>query len=258
MLLPIIVGIILVLAIATFLRFRYPAPSTGNSSNEEQENFIETYVFPRRIEQKVKEQYSHLTEQQISQVLTGLQDFFHACQQASRIIIGMPSQVVDVAWHEFILDTREYQYFCERAFDRFLHHTPAEAMPSEGANQEGLRRAWQLTCRREGIDPKSPTRLPLLFALDSTIASIPRKTKMRLTARNRSAVHGSPIAKIPQSVWKLPPPLGDETPVAVEDAQVVVEVDAEVIKKFSRDNPGILVWGFPSGSLKVSCLHRVF
>lgn len=157
------------ISLAVMYWFWRPAPSIGNATNQEQSSFIETYVFPSLIEHKIKEKYPHLTDHQVAQVQTGLRDFFHACQQASRIMVGMPSQVVDAAWHEFILDTREYQYFCERAFDRFLHHTPAEAMPTEGDTQEGLKRAWQLTCTREGIDPKSPTRLPLLFALDSEL-----------------------------------------------------------------------------------------
>lgn len=168
----IIVSFICVISIGVIYWFWYPAPTTGNSTNQEQDNFIETYVFPSFIEHKVKAKYPHLSEHQVSLVLTGLRDFFHACQRASRIMVGMPSKVVDVAWHEFILDTREYQYFCERAFDRFLHHTPAEAMPSEADAQKGLKRAWHLVCTREGIDPHSPTRLPLLFALD-TIVNIP-------------------------------------------------------------------------------------
>ena len=84
-------------------------------------------------------------------------------------MVDMSSQVVDVAWHEFILDTKDYQYFCKLAFDRFLHHTPAESMPTEEDAQKGLKRAWHLACTREGIDPKGLTRLPLLFALDSEL-----------------------------------------------------------------------------------------
>ena len=36
----------------------------------------------------------------------------------------MPSKAVDEAWHEMILITREYTYFCDRAFGRYLHHNP--------------------------------------------------------------------------------------------------------------------------------------
>ena len=68
--------------------------------------------------------------------------------------------------NSFSIPEEDIKTFCDRAFDRFLHHTPAEAMPTEADEQEGLKRAWYLTCTREGIDPKTPTRLPVLFALD--------------------------------------------------------------------------------------------
>jgi hypothetical protein len=35
--------------------------------------------------------------------------------------------------------------------------------------RDGLRRAWYWACRAEGIDPRKPSRLPLLFALDATL-----------------------------------------------------------------------------------------
>ena len=35
-----------------------------------------------------------------------------------------PSHRVDLVWHEFILCTRFYQYFCEKHFGRMIHHHP--------------------------------------------------------------------------------------------------------------------------------------
>ena len=35
--------------------------------------------------------------------------------------------------------------------------------------QDGIKRAWRLACRRDGIDPKAPQSLPLLFALDAML-----------------------------------------------------------------------------------------
>lgn len=34
---------------------------------------------------------------------------------------------------------------------------------------DGLKRAWRLACAREGIDPKTPARLPRLFALGASL-----------------------------------------------------------------------------------------
>ena len=79
----------------------------------------------------------------------------------------MPSQVVDDLGHEFILFTRNYENFCQKAFGRYLHHTPVEAMSSPHVATDGIRRTWFHACRIEGINPKQPERLPLLFALDA-------------------------------------------------------------------------------------------
>lgn len=81
----------------------------------------------------------------------------------------MPSQVVDVAWHEFILFTRDYAAFCDKAFGRFLHHTPAEAMASQQQAGDGIRRAWRLACLLAGTDPTHPHTLPRLFKLDAKL-----------------------------------------------------------------------------------------
>lgn len=84
-------------------------------------------------------------------------------------MVAMPSQAVDVAWHEFILFTKDYQKFCKRAFGRFLHHTPAEAMPSPTTAQRGIKNTWKIACMRQNITAHKATRLPLLFALDSRL-----------------------------------------------------------------------------------------
>ena len=81
----------------------------------------------------------------------------------------MPSQAVDEAWHEFILSTRFYNQFCQKAFGRYLHHTPTAAMPSPTLAQQGIKRTWRLACAVEKINPKRPEKLPLLFAIDGLL-----------------------------------------------------------------------------------------
>jgi hypothetical protein len=45
---------------------------------------------------------------------------------------AMYSRRVDAAWHSFVLFTEQYAEFCQRYFDMYLHHIPAEAPRSEG------------------------------------------------------------------------------------------------------------------------------
>ena len=133
---------------------------------------IREFVFPRGIERKVHAKYEHLGERDLVKVMNALRDYFLVCHDAGKRVVAMPSQVVDVAWHEFILHTRQYQQFCHAAFGRFLHHTPAEAMASPTHAQDGIKRAWRLACAKDNIDRHQPTKLPLLFAIDGLL-SIP-------------------------------------------------------------------------------------
>lgn len=131
--------------------------------------FLRRYLFPVSLSNRIQDKYPHLTDYQIHEVTEGLREYFHICITARNKIIAMPSQAVDEAWHEFILHTREYQTFCQKAFGRFLHHTPAEAMKSPLTAQLGIKRAWRIACNRQDIKPHEPSELPDLFGLDKKL-----------------------------------------------------------------------------------------
>jgi len=138
---------------------------------------IRAYPFPGFLRDKLRAAHPQLDDAALRNVERGLRQFFIASAQADGRFVAMPSKVVDALWHEYILYTRGYEAFCRKAFGRLLHHTPAEALPpgkkpdSRQAQQfAGLRRAWYWSCKEEAIDPRKPSRLPLLFALDSSLA----------------------------------------------------------------------------------------
>lgn len=133
--------------------------------------YIGQYHFHKGIRQKLAQKHPQLTEQQLDMVFQGLRDYFRICHRARNRMVSMPSQVIDDAWHEFILSTRIYEKFCAKALGRFLHHTPAEAMPTPTPTlaKEGIKRSWRLACALEQINPKKPVRLPLIFAMDSLL-----------------------------------------------------------------------------------------
>ncbi len=141
----------------------------GRMRFKRRERFIDGYGFAERLDKKLTLKYPDMTQDQRNLVLIGLRDYMHVCRMAGKRVVSMPSQAVDEAWHEFILFTREYREFCQKAFGRFLHHTPAEAMETKTTAQAGIKRAWMLSCRRDHINPRSPGRLPLLFALDGML-----------------------------------------------------------------------------------------
>lgn len=130
---------------------------------------IRGYPFSQSMRLKFRDVRPDLDSAQEQQVFDGLRDYFILCAQARGRFVSMPSQVADDAWHAFILHTRVYQDFCNKAFGRFLHHTPAEAMNTPTQATVGIQRAWNLACALERINPKQPDRLPRLFALDGML-----------------------------------------------------------------------------------------
>ena len=131
--------------------------------------FIENYKFSRILSKRVHKQHDYLSDADMIQVMKGLRDYFYICNQSKGKMVAMPSEIVDVAWHEFLLFTREYQMFCKKGIGKFLHHTPTEAMKSKTSAKEGIKRAWRLACAKEKINPKYPKVLPLIFRIDSLL-----------------------------------------------------------------------------------------
>jgi hypothetical protein len=132
-------------------------------------NYIDSYILHKGLMIKFRSQYPDLSKEQANMVIVALKDYFKMCKEAEFNFVSMPSQVVDDLWHEFILFTRQYQKFCKMAFGQYLHHTPAEAMQNSNSISSGIKRAWKLACKLERIDPKEPSRLPRIFAIDAAL-----------------------------------------------------------------------------------------
>ncbi len=134
------------------------------------EKILREAPLPQFLKRKLRDTYPQLSEKDTHLVERGLRQFFLACLRSRRAYVAMPSKAVDAMWHEFILHTQAYKDWCELALGWFLHHTPAEALGAKAKGNDGLRRAWYWACRDEAINPKAPSRLPLLFALDAKLA----------------------------------------------------------------------------------------
>jgi len=124
---------------------------------------------PVLAKRKLRQQYPQFEAKDADLVERGFRQFFMACARSNGKYVAMPSKAVDAYWHALILDTKSYAEWCERTLGRFLHHVPAERLGSDAAANDGLRRAWFFACREEAIDPRRPSRLPLLFALDAKL-----------------------------------------------------------------------------------------
>lgn len=131
--------------------------------------FVREAALPRFLTAKLIEHYPQLSVSDAELVQRGLRQFFLCYLRGGGKFVAMPSKVVDTAWHEFILFTKGYENWCHAAFGRLLHHSPAEVLGSDSGRNNGLRRVWYWTCKEENINPRRPSRLPLIFALDKKL-----------------------------------------------------------------------------------------
>jgi hypothetical protein len=104
--------------------------------------YIAEYTFPASLRFKLDQGYPDLSGEQVGMILQGLRVWFQLVAANPRTQLGMPSHAVDKAWHEFILITKNYADFCEKAFGKFLHHTPHSV--GDKAQKDGLARTYGL------------------------------------------------------------------------------------------------------------------
>lgn len=134
------------------------------------ERIVREAPLPAVLRRKLLAAYPGMSFKDADLVERGLRQFFLACLRSRGAFVAMPSRAVDAMWHEFILHTQAYRAWCDVALGHFLHHTPAEVLGPDANHNDGLRRGWYWACKDEAIDPRNPSRLPLLFALDAKLA----------------------------------------------------------------------------------------
>lgn len=130
--------------------------------HQERLAYIRDEALPPGLRVKVAAELPQLTEAQLDRVFDGLREWFAVCLESRYRragVAGMPSRAVDIAWHEFILFTREYAAYCDRALGGYLHHAPESSMATPMA--QALARTLEIA------RPLSPAAaIPLLFTLD--------------------------------------------------------------------------------------------
>ncbi|WP_431233540.1 glycine-rich domain-containing protein [Mycolicibacterium psychrotolerans] len=79
---------------------------------------------PFVIERLVKDRIAD-TADEAELLFAEAKKYLVLCEATPDMSFGMPSAMVDQAWHAFILFTTEYSAFGHRFFGRYLHHSPA-------------------------------------------------------------------------------------------------------------------------------------
>ncbi|BBX06181.1 glycine-rich domain-containing protein [Mycolicibacterium aichiense] len=81
------------------------------------------YPAPFVIERLVKDRVAD-TAEAAELLFTEAKKYLVLCEATPEMSFGMPSAMVDQAWHAFILFTTEYTDFGHRFFGRYVHHSP--------------------------------------------------------------------------------------------------------------------------------------
>ncbi len=154
--------IIVFIVISLIFSLRY------KSNKKRRLNYLKNYHFPQNIHSEITRAYPHLENNEILEILNGLKIYFKLAIEANQHLVAMPSRVVDVAWHAFLLNTQEYQKFSQKTFGKFFHHIPNKKY-NLNAIPESYKKIWVLSCLEEGISPDYPEKLPLLFNIDQKL-----------------------------------------------------------------------------------------
>ncbi|GAB2529084.1 glycine-rich domain-containing protein [Simplicispira piscis] len=134
------------------------------------ERFIREAPLPQLLKRKLRDTYPLLSPKDADLVERGLRQFFMACLRSDKHFVAMPSRAVDALWNAFSQIPQTYQHWCQNALGYVPEHSPAQVLGKKAHHNDGLRRAWYWACKDEAIHPRLPSRLPLLFALDTKLA----------------------------------------------------------------------------------------
>lgn len=131
------------------------------------EAFIQTWQVPDHIWRTVAKRYPELDYPWgQEEVERGLCEWLISCAWRGKRALGMPSRLVDEAWHALILDSLAYMELCRQAFGEYLHHFPEGASKGDAgpalvntvwawdrseASHSGEATMWSLD-ERYGID----------------------------------------------------------------------------------------------------------
>ncbi|WP_313333863.1 hypothetical protein [Comamonas sp.] len=132
--------------------------------------FLQQYRLDAAYRKAIWRDHPYLNDASLAQAEEALRQFFIMHWLAPRAQLQMPSRLADALWHAFILDTRRYQQFCQRAFGHMFHHLPAQAA-NAGASQHQaaqMQPSWNAAMHsRRYMVGALLGGIPLLFALDA-------------------------------------------------------------------------------------------
>jgi hypothetical protein len=97
-------------------------PSRNEAVDEEQtKHALLAYEFPD-LEERAMHHGLFRCSESYREAFTELKKFLWLCAKSDEQSVLMVSKLIDELWHQFILFTREYHFFCDQFFGRYIHH----------------------------------------------------------------------------------------------------------------------------------------
>lgn len=141
---------------------------------------LQEYKFPETVRAVFRRENPNMTSEQEDLAFDGLKQYFMVAllnnAQLRPRSIGMPSVLVDEAWHSFVLCTLPYDRFCKKFFGKLLHHHPdTNAEPTQlsatSKFKSDVTHTWSTVQRGRRLYPAyfrvDADDVPLLFAADT-------------------------------------------------------------------------------------------
>ena len=130
------------------------------------ERFIRESALPKALKRKLRETFPHLGARDAELAERALRQFFIATLRSRGQYTAVPTRAADVMWEVFAHHAQAYAAWCRTALGHVPDHSPVQVLGKKAHYNDGLRRTWYWACKEESINPRQPSRLPLLFALD--------------------------------------------------------------------------------------------
>ena len=154
------------------------------------ERFNRENALPQALKRKLRETFPHLGARDAELAERALRQFFIATLRSRGQYTAVPTRAADVMWEVFAHHAQAYAAWCRTALGHVPDHSPVQVLGKKAHYNDGLRRTWYWACCDESIDPRHPSRLPLLFAIDAKL-DIP--DGLRYAARPPSGPVPSPV-----------------------------------------------------------------
>ncbi len=103
----------------------HPDANCINSSAGQKGNVVATRDVKKyrnsEVVLRIKEKVG-CSDQEAEQLFEEMKQYLSFCAESQ--VRTSPTKKIDIAWHEFILFTKDYAKFCRSHFGHFIHHVP--------------------------------------------------------------------------------------------------------------------------------------